>query len=368
MAQLQPESNPRDRHKARPGAVAAGILPTLGGVTDQPTLRDGELVLRPWRLEDSEATRHLHDDEIARWFDFPTRAPSPEEHRSWIERTGSEWAEQARATFLVEWRGRAAGSVDVRLQDQGVGVLSWVVYAPFRGRGLGWRAVRLLVEWSFDALDLQRVEAHVNPGNRASVRTALRAGLRKEGLLRGNTTLAGVTQDTLVLGRRRGDAHPDSREGFTAMLDSTLPTKRAIAQGVLRSTSGEILLCELVYKREWDLPGGVVDRDESPAACVVREVREELDLTVTAGRLLAVNWLPPLLGWADATVFVFDLGTLDAELVERGRLQQREIRAVHWTGPADWAGRVAPYNERLLTTLHRHTGDTLYLEDGAPTA
>jgi RimJ/RimL family protein N-acetyltransferase len=336
-------------------------------VTDQPMLREGELVLRPWNLDDSETTRTLHDDEIARWFDFPATEPPADEHRAWIERTHVEWAQRSKATFLLEWRGRPAGTVDVRVQEPGVGVLSWAVYAPFRGHGLAWRGVRLLVEWAFDALDLERVEAHVNPANRGSVRTGLRAGLRREGLLRGNATLAGQRQDTLVLGRRRDDAHPDSREGFTAMLDSTLPTKRAIAQGVLRSPAGGLLLCELVYKREWDLPGGVVDRHESPAACVVREVREELDLEVRTGPLLAVNWLPALLGWADATVFVFDLGTVDPGVVERAHLQPREIRDVHWTGPADWPGRVAPYNVRLLTALHGHREGTLYLEDGTPT-
>jgi len=337
-------------------------------VTDQPTLREGELVLRPWTLDDSAVTRPLHDREIARWFDFPDVEPSAAEHRDWIERTRAEWTARTKATYLVEWRGRAAGTVDVRVQDPGVGVLSWAVYAPFRGQGLAWRAVRLLVEWAFDALDLERVEAHVNPENRASVRTALRAGLRREGYLRGNATLGGVRQDTVVLGRRRDDAHPDTQEGFTAMLDSTLPTKRAIAQGLLRSGSGHVLLCELVYKREWDLPGGVVDRHESPAACVVREVREELGLVVSAGSLLAVNWLPALHGWADATVFVFDLGTVDPAVIERAHLQQREIRDVHWTGPSDWPGHVAPYNERLLTALHRHDGGTLYLENGTVTS
>lgn len=337
-------------------------------MTDQPTLREGALVLRPWAPDDSDATRSLHDGEIARWFDFPAGEPPEDEHRAWIERTRTEWGDRSKATYLVEWQGRPAGTVDVRVADPGVGVLSWAVYAPFRGQGLAWRAVRLLVEWSWDALGLDRVEAHVNPDNRASVRTALRAGLRREGRLRGNATLAGVRQDTVVLGRRRDDPHPDTREGFTAMLDSTLPTKRAIAQGVLRSTSGDLLLCELVYKREWDLPGGVVDRHESPAACVVREVREELDLAVTAGPLLAVNWLPPLHGWADATVFVFDLGTVDPGVLEHAHLQTREIRAVHWTAPDDWAGRVAPYNERLLESLGAYAGRTLYLEDGTPTA
>ena len=337
-------------------------------MTDQPTLRDGELVLRPWTLDDSERTRTLHDDEIARWFDFPAVTPAVEEHRAWITRTRAEWSERSKVTFLVEWRGEPAGTVDVRVQDAGVGVLSWAVYAPYRGQGLAWRAVRVLAEWAFEALGLERVEAHVNPGNRASVRTALRAGLRREGLLRGNATLAGVRQDTVVLGRRRDDAHPGSREGFTAMLDSTLPTKRAIAQGVLHSTAGDLLLCELVYKREWDLPGGVVDRHESPAACVVREVREELDLEVRAGPLLAVNWLPALHGWADATVFVFDLGTVDASVVADAHLQAREILDLHWTAPGDWAGRVAAYNDRLLTALHGHRGATLYLEDGTPTS
>ncbi|GAA2477669.1 NUDIX hydrolase [Terrabacter carboxydivorans] len=340
-------------------------------MTDQPTLRDGDLVLRPWTLDDSDATRALHDREIAHWFDFPAVAPSAQEHRAWIEDTRTEWSARTKVTFLVQWRGEPAGTVDVRVQDPGVGVLSWAVYAPYRGRGLAWRAVRLLVEWAFDALGLERVEAHVNPDNRPSVRTALRAGLRREGRLRGNASLGGVRQDTLVLGRRRDDAHPDTREGFTAMLDSTLPTKRAIAQGVLRAGSAgasQVLLCELVYKREWDLPGGVVDPHESPAACVVREVREELDLVVTAGPLLAVNWLPALHGWGDATVFVFDLGTVDARLIERAHLQQREIRGVHWTGPDDWAGRVAPYNERLLRALESRRGDgaTIYLEDGTP--
>jgi RimJ/RimL family protein N-acetyltransferase len=339
-------------------------------VSEQPTLRDGDLVLRPWRAEDSETTRLLHDAEIAHWFDVPDVVPPAEEHLAWIGRTRDEWADdRAKVTFLVEWRGAPAGSVDVRRSEPGVGVLSWVVYAPSRGRGLAWRAVRLLVAWAFAELGLERVEAHVNPANRASLRTALRAGLLREGLLRGNATLGGARTDTVVLGRRRDDPSPDSRDGFTAMLDSTLPTKRAIAQGVLRSPDGRLLLLELVYKREWDLPGGVVDRHESPAACVVRELREELALEVTVRSLLAVNWLPALHGWADATVFVFDLGTLDPRVVDPARLQRREVAAVHWTQPHEWAERVAPYNRRLLETVAGLGvgAPTVYLEDGTPT-
>jgi RimJ/RimL family protein N-acetyltransferase/ADP-ribose pyrophosphatase YjhB (NUDIX family) len=334
---------------------------------EQPRLRDGDLVLRSWRPDDAEATRHLHDEVIARWFGFPGVVPSPEEHAAWVERTAREWADGAgKATFLCEWNGEPVGSVDVRRTEHGVGVLSWAIYAPYREKGLASRAVRLLVRFAFDQLGLERVEAHVNPLNRASLRVAHRAGLRREGLMRGNTTLGEERHDTVVLGRLRDDPDPQTREGFIGILNSTLPTKRAIAQGVLRNADRQVLLCELTYKGEWDLPGGVVDPTESPSECLVREVREELGLEVRPQGLLAVNWLPPWRGWTDATVFVFDLGVADADLLARAVLQPREIHALHWVGEEELEERVAPYNQRLLAFLSTHSGPTAYLEDGLP--
>ena len=41
---------------------------------DQPTLRDGDLLLRPWTTGDVEQYLQLHDAEIARWFDLPPMA------------------------------------------------------------------------------------------------------------------------------------------------------------------------------------------------------------------------------------------------------------------------------------------------------
>jgi 8-oxo-dGTP pyrophosphatase MutT (NUDIX family) len=37
---------------------------------------------------------------------------------------------------------------------------------------------------------------------------------------------------------------------------------------------------------EWELPGGKLERGETPEACVAREIAEELDLAVTVGPLL----------------------------------------------------------------------------------
>ncbi len=156
------------------------------------------------------------------------------------------------------------------------------------------------------------------------------------------------------------------RLAFNRILNQRLPVKRNIAQGLLRNEIGEVLLCELTYKKDWDLPGGVVDPRESPATCLEREVFEELDLEVVAGDLLAVNWLPPYRGWDDAVLFLHDLGTVPASTLGRLTLLKREIKAVHWVAPQAAADHVAPYTGAMLDHVLAHPGPTAYLENSQP--
>jgi 8-oxo-dGTP pyrophosphatase MutT (NUDIX family) len=162
---------------------------------------------------------------------------------------------------------------------------------------------------------------------------------------------------------------PQERAAFIARLNATLPTKRVIAQGLIRDGAGRVLLCELTYKLEWDLPGGVVDPGESPATTLAREVREELGLEVEAGPLLSVNWLPPYRQWDDALLLVFDLG-VRPDVTDHLVLQPREIRAVHWVGREELERYAAPYVVRhvgaLLDATEGHAPLPLDLEDGVP--
>ncbi|MFV2083087.1 NUDIX domain-containing protein [Micromonospora sp. LOL_021] len=70
---------------------------------------------------------------------------------------------------------------------------------------------------------------------------------------------------------------------------ATLPRKRMGSAVLLRDRDGRILLVEPTYKDYWELPGGVVEADESPYDAAVRELAEELGLAVTPGRLLVVD-------------------------------------------------------------------------------
>jgi 8-oxo-dGTP pyrophosphatase MutT (NUDIX family) len=58
------------------------------------------------------------------------------------------------------------------------------------------------------------------------------------------------------------------------------PTWTAGAVAIIERDDGRWLFVRPVYRKGWALPGGLVDRGEHPATTVVRELREELGITV----------------------------------------------------------------------------------------
>jgi RimJ/RimL family protein N-acetyltransferase len=61
--------------------------------------------------------------------------------------------------FSVVFEGRRVGTVGVTEQPDGRGRLSWELEPNATGHGYATRAVRLLVDYAFRAVGLDRVEA-----------------------------------------------------------------------------------------------------------------------------------------------------------------------------------------------------------------
>ena len=131
-------------------------------------------------------------------------------------------------------------------------------------------------EYAFGELGLERLQVEVDPET-----ARLRPGrgpvrLPARGRAARAAPVEGERRDVAVYGMRGDDPRPDTVTGWTALMDSVLPKKRVIAHVVVRDTAGRVLLCQVSYKKDLELPGGVVEPDEDPATGASREMQEEL--------------------------------------------------------------------------------------------
>jgi ADP-ribose pyrophosphatase YjhB (NUDIX family) len=190
----------------------------------------------------------------------------------------------------------------------------------------------------------RRIEALVRPQDQTGQRIATFSGLMREGIARG----VADGEDRIVYARLADDVPVEDPGGFRSLLNSFLPRKRAIGQLLVRDTDDRVLLCGLTYKRDHDLPGGVVEVGESPREATAREVNEELGLSLAGGRLVLTDWLPPWGGWDDAVCLVFDGGVHDASLVDDIVRQTREIRTAEFRTLAEVHDLAADFTARRI--------------------
>jgi 8-oxo-dGTP diphosphatase len=149
--------------------------------------------------------------------------------------------------------------------------------------------------------------------------------------------------------------------------NATQARKRVSADALVRDAAGRVLIVDPTYKPGWDLPGGMAEANEAPDEAVRRELREELGINLTVGRLLCVDWVPPHGPWDDLLAFVFDGGTLDAERADGLRVGDDEVARFTFCPAEDLDGRLP---ERLARRVGRAldvlsgSGPAAFLVDG----
>ena len=186
-------------------ALPAPTLPT-------PTLGTARLRLRPFDSRDVDYLFALQSNpRVLRYWDAPP------------------WTEPDRAErFLATCRQMAADGTGARLVvervDDGT-FLGWCAlnrWSPVHrsaslgycfaeaawGHGYATEAARALLEWAFDTLNLNRVQAETDTRNLAAARVLEKLGFVREGTMREDCVVDGEVSDSWVYGLLRREWQP----------------------------------------------------------------------------------------------------------------------------------------------------------------
>ena len=252
--------------------------------------------------------------------------------------------------------------ISVSVFDSGIATFSWQGAV---GPDSLVRAISTAAEDALQNRGLRRLEISIPAEDLTVRRAVLRAGFRLEGVRREGFELPDGSYTDVYLFSRLASDEVSGSVGFSGVMNSALPKKRLIAHVLMRDAHDRVLLCETQFKKDWELPGGIVEPLEPPRLGAAREVREELGIDLKVGRLLVVDWMPPYLGWDDAIEMIFDGGMVDendlAYLVAAAhRDQGRRIG-----GPGRAAELITPLAfRRLSLALGLGPDEMAYTEDG----
>jgi RimJ/RimL family protein N-acetyltransferase len=173
-----------------------------------PILADEAIRLVPLTPGHEPGLAALVEVEDVRTYTRVPTDPPPGFAASWLARYVEGWRDGSRAGFAIEaLDGEFLGlGLYVRLDSEArQGEIGYVVSPSARGRGVATRTVRLLTQWGFSELGLERIELWIDTTNSGSERVAERAGYVREGVLRSYWFKEDSRRDFGIWSRLRGD-------------------------------------------------------------------------------------------------------------------------------------------------------------------
>jgi RimJ/RimL family protein N-acetyltransferase len=190
--------------------VAAAVYSLLpaddDAIAPAPTLEEGTLRLRPFRIQDLDAlVASLHEsmDTIGRWQDWCTPDYSHEDGRRWIAKARLSWrgvGDECALVIADRHSDELIGSISINHWQPAFRManIGYWIRQSCQGHGAAPRAVRMMARHALQSSELQRLEIVAAAGNEPSRRVAEKAGARFEGMARSRVSLRGQPLDAAM--------------------------------------------------------------------------------------------------------------------------------------------------------------------------
>jgi RimJ/RimL family protein N-acetyltransferase len=185
------------------------IAATLAGLPAFPQLQGKRVRLRGPRKDDAEALFALFSDPaVMRYWSRPPMTTLGE-----AQGLVGEMLDSFEQRSLLNWM------VTTRDDDGVIGTctlfridprhrhaeIGYALRSDHWGRGIAGEAVALVLDWAFRRLDLQRVEADIDPRNDGSRQLLARLGFSSEGVMRQRFFVGDEATDSEIFGLLAAD-------------------------------------------------------------------------------------------------------------------------------------------------------------------
>lgn len=280
--------------RRRPKGQAAATSPDLGFVP----LKTERLTLRPYAERDAAALHRLINDwEVTRTLAAVPFPYKPEDADKWIASARDTLVAGLACHLAIigdeDGREVLVGSAGLRLdRETRTGTLGYWIGRQFWGHGVATEAAGRLVRWGIANLDIDRIEASVSTDNPASAAVLRKIGFRQVGEGIGHSVARNADHPVWLFLATRDDifGRPEAETEAPAQPEAPAGKKLLlVAACALVDIEGRILLARRPEGKKmaglWEFPGGKLNPGETPEAALIRELKEELGIDVTAACL-----------------------------------------------------------------------------------
>jgi 8-oxo-dGTP diphosphatase len=323
-------------------------------------LRTERLTLRPLGPDDADQLHRLINDwDVVRWL---SRVPFPyprELAAEWIESTHRQRAAgEAWHLAIVEHKNDQdvlIGCVGLMLQPgERAAELGYWVGRKYWGSGFAAEAGSRLVRWGLANLDIDRIVASVLDENERSASVLRRVGLLESGTGEAHFLARGARLPVRLFEGGRDDVAaplPEAKPEPVAIPAADTKPVLLVVACALVDTDGRVLLARRPEGKPmaglWEFPGGKLDPGETPEQALIRELKEELDIDVSAACLAPFTFASH-----DAGKFHL-LMPLYLCRRWRGTMVAREGQALAWVRPNKLADYAMPPADIPLVAMLR---------------
>lgn len=143
-----------------------------------------QITLRPQRV--SDARRFFEILQNKKFVYFGVRPASVAEEIKFLKGNTERRRKNAEHNFTILFNGEAVGGCGIKINTRRpyIAEIGYFLDEKYWGKGIATKSVQLLEKIGFGKLKLKRIEILMNIRNKASWKVAIKAGYRKEGIMR----------------------------------------------------------------------------------------------------------------------------------------------------------------------------------------